>query len=145
MSRMHTRKRGKSRSHKTGIYDPAKFAYIDQKEVLEAALNMRKENVSVSEVGLRLRDHYGVPGTKYVFGKKLSKLLEENGAKVDFPADLSNLIERYKNATKHTKVSPKDLANIRKRGLIMAKILRLVKYYRRENKIPDNWSLEKVL
>ena len=145
MSRMHTRKRGKSRSHKVGIYDPSKFTFIDQNEVIEAAVGMKKENVPNSVVGLRLRDQFGVPGTKYVFKKKLSKLLAENGVTPGFPEDLLNLIERYKSAAKHTNSNPKDKANLRKQGLIMSKILRLLKYYRRNGRIPENWSLDKAL
>lgn len=145
MSRMHTRKRGRSRSHKNKQYDAAKFGFIDQKEVLDAALVLRKESLSLSQIGIKLRDQYGVPGVKYVFGKKLSRLLEENGYKAGFPEDLTNLIERYRNVYKHTRMNPKDHANIRKQELIMSKILRLVKYYRREGKIPQEWALEKVL
>ena len=142
---MHTRKRGRSRSHKDRQYDPAKFAFIDQQEVLGAAVRLSKEYTSLSQIGIMLRDQYGVPGVKYVFGKKLSDLLAENGYKSDFPEDLTNLIERYKNVSKHTKLNPKDHANIRKQELIMSKILRLVKYYRREGKIPQEWALDKVL
>ena len=107
--------------------------------------DMKKSGTSPSMIGVRLRDEYGIPGAKAVLGRKLGQVLGEAGLTDPVPEDLMNLIRRYQNASKHMELNSKDFSNKRGQMLIMSKILRMVKYYKREGKLAPEWNLAKVL
>ncbi|MEM0154997.1 MAG: 30S ribosomal protein S15 [Thermoplasmataceae archaeon] len=145
MARMHTRKRGKSGSNR--VYGQGRPAWlsVSDEEISKSILDLNKQGLSNSLIGIRLRDQYGVPGSKPILGKKIGSVLRENGIKPDLPEDLSHLINRYKNVRKHTESNRKDMSNIRGEMLIMSKMLRLVRYYKRKGSIAPEWNLSKVL
>lgn len=145
MARMHTRKRGRSGSHK--VYDTGRHEWItlSDAEIVDLVVQMKKENVSNSMIGIRLRDQHAVPSTKSIVGKKVGQILKEKGIVDEIPEDLSNLLKRYRNVSKHMALNRNDMSNNRGRSLIMAKILRLVKYYKREGRLPAEWNVEKAL
>ncbi|BAB60373.1 ribosomal protein small subunit S13 [Thermoplasma volcanium GSS1] len=144
MARMHTRKRGKSGSKKVYGVEPNWVQY-SKDEILNIAVDLKKSGMTSSVVGIRLRDQYGVPTVKAIFGKKLNKLLAEKGIRDEIPEDLNSLIKRYNNVAKHVELNPKDHSNKRGRDLIMAKMLRLVRYYKRTGVLDQKWNLSKVL
>ncbi|KAA8922290.1 30S ribosomal protein S15 [Thermoplasma sp.] len=144
MARMHTRKRGRSGSKKVYGVQPSWIQY-SKDEIVNTIVNLKKSGVPPSVIGIRLRDQYGIPTVKAVLGTKLGKILAEKGLKDEVPEDLSNLIRRYNNVAKHVELNPKDQANKRGRDLIMAKMLRLVKYYKRTGVLDEKWNLSKVL
>ena len=82
---------------------------------------------------------------RQVLHQKMGKILEENGIKEDMPEDLAFLIKRYKNVSKHLLLNKKDISNTRGSQLIMSKILRLMRYYKRTGRLPADWSLKRVL
>ena len=145
MARMHTRKRGKSGSHK--IYDTGRHEWItlSDSEIIDLVVQMKSEKVPNSVIGIKLRDQHAIPSTKSIVGKKIGQILTEKCITDDIPEDLANLIKRYKNVTKHMALNKNDMSNSRGRSLIMAKILRLVKYYKREGRLPAEWNVEKAL
>ncbi|MCL4327576.1 MAG: 30S ribosomal protein S15 [Candidatus Thermoplasmatota archaeon] len=145
MARMHTRKRGKSGSSKDYDEDPKKYLILSDEEIKNLVISLNKEGLTRSQIGIRLRDQHAVAGTKAVLGKKIGTILRESGVGLPIPEDLNSLIQRYKNVRKHLAMNKKDMANQRKSQLIMSKILRLVRYYKSNNYIASNWSLEKVL
>ncbi|MCL4337613.1 MAG: 30S ribosomal protein S15 [Candidatus Thermoplasmatota archaeon] len=145
MARMHTRKRGKSKSRR--IYSQGKPDWIQfsNEEVEKMIVDLKKAGTTNSVIGVKLRDQYGIPGTKTVLGKKLGKVLQSAGIKDDVPEDLLNLIKKYRSATKHMDANRNDMSNKRGQALLMAKILRLVKYYKRSGSLAPEWNLSKVL
>ncbi|MCL4332482.1 MAG: 30S ribosomal protein S15 [Candidatus Thermoplasmatota archaeon] len=145
MARMHSGKKGKSGSHNDYRSDDHEWVSISQDEYRQVATSLRKEGMSASMIGIRLRDQFGLPGSKVIAGKKLTVLLEENGMKPEIPEDLVALIAKYQRTTKHLELNHGDSAAIRGRNLIMAKILRLVRYYKKNNYLSPEWSLSKVL
>jgi len=145
MSRMHTRKRGKSKSRRLHMAGEAKISPMPNEEILKTIVDMKKSGLTNSVIGVRLRDQFGVPGTRSELGMKLNAILKERNLSDPVPEDLMNLIKRYKNVRAHTEVNRKDQSNIRGQTLIMAKILRLVKYYKREGYLPKEWNLNRVL
>ena len=139
MARMHARKRGKSSSkHPVERIHPEWS--LKPEEIEEKIIKLAEEGKPPAMIGLILRDVYGVPDVKAALGKKLSKVLAEHGLAPEIPEDLSNLIERRNNLKKHLEKHPKDLHNRRRLQLIEAKINRLVKYYKREGRLPEKWS-----
>ena len=100
MARMHTRKRGKSGSRRLTLEERPSWMQNDD-EIKEEILKFRKDGLSKSMIGIKLRDQYAVPGVRPVLHQKMGKILEENGLKEDMPEDLAFLIKRYKNVSKH--------------------------------------------
>ena len=58
---------------------------------------------------------------------------------------LANLLERARRVKKHLSVHKKDTANKRALQLIEAKIHRLVKYYKRIGRLPEDWDYRVAL
>ncbi len=145
MARMHTRKKGKSGSRNT--YYGVGHDWIQQtpEELEEIVVNLRKEGLTASEIGIKLRDSYGVPKIRYVNHKKIGQILEEKKMAPDVPEDLMALINKYKRVTKHMELNRNDLNNGRKKNLIMSKMLRLVRYYKENGYLAKEWELNKVL
>ena len=75
-----------------------------------------------------------------VTGKSISKILKEKEISPQLPEDLTNLMRKAVKLGEHLKINNKDVHNTRALRLTEAKILRLVKYYRSNNVIPDDWK-----
>ncbi len=142
---MHTRKKGKSGSRNS--YYGVGHDWVQQtpEELEEIVVNLRKEGLTASEIGIKLRDSYGVPKIRYVNHKKIGQILEEKKMAPDVPEDLMALINKYKRVTKHMELNKNDLNNGRKKNLIMSKMLRLVRYYKENGYLAKEWELNKVL
>ncbi|MCD6473502.1 MAG: 30S ribosomal protein S15 [Thermoplasmata archaeon] len=139
MARMHARRRGRSSSkHPVERIHPEWS--LKAEEIEEKIVKLAEEGKPPALIGLILRDVYGVPDVKAALGKKLTKVLEEHGLAPKIPEDLANLVDKRNNLMKHLEKHPKDIHNRRRLQLIEAKIKRLVKYYKREGKLPENWS-----
>ena len=70
------------------------------------------------------------------------KILEENDLSPQLPEDLLNLLEKSVLLHDHMKANKKD--NTSKHGLelLESKIRRLVKYYKKSNKLPLDWKYD---
>ncbi len=113
---------------------------LTSETVEQIALNLAKEGKTLAEIGMILRDRYGVPTFKQVTGKKLSKFLEEHDLLPKIPEDLQNLINKAERLRKHLLKNKKDYRNKHSLELIEAKIHRLAKYYKRIGKLPLDWK-----
>ncbi len=145
MARMHTRKRGKSGSIRIESKQRPSWIQYSDDEIKEMIIKMRKQGMTKSMIGIKLRDQYAIPGTRPVLHMKLGQVLKDNNLESDVPEDLQALIERYKRAMKHLSLNKHDMNNKRKAQLIMSKMLRLIRYYKRTSRLPQDWSLERVL
>ena len=90
MARMHSRKKGVS-----GSTIPVKkvptWAPFKGKEVEKLILKYSKAGKTSSEIGIILRDSYGIHSVKALTEKKITQILEENGMKKNLPEDLLNI------------------------------------------------------
>ena len=141
MARMHSKKRGKSRSRRPLRASPPTWSEYSREEVVDLILKYRREEYSPSAIGTILRDQYGVPSVRLATGKRLTKLLGEHGEALELPEDLVNLMRQAVNLRKHLEENPKDLHSKRGLQLCESKIRRLVKYYR-GRKLPSDWRYE---
>ena len=145
MARMHTRKRGKSGSRNTYYGIGHDWVEMSPEEIEEMVVQFRKEGLTASQIGIRFRDSYGIPKLRYITHKKIGDVLSEKNMNPDVPEDLMALITKYKRVTKHMELNKNDLNNGRKRNLLMAKMLRLVRYYKENGYLSKEWELNKVL
>ncbi|MEW5761491.1 MAG: 30S ribosomal protein S15 [Candidatus Thermoplasmatota archaeon] len=140
MARLHSRKKGKSGSKKPLRKTNPNWVQLKPDEIIENSVKLAKQGFSSSQIGIKLRDQFGVPNIKLATGKSLTKILEEGGIKADFPEDLKNLMRKAVRLSTHLSNNVKDKHNMRALELIESKIRRLVKYYKRVEKLPKNWN-----
>jgi small subunit ribosomal protein S15 len=85
-----------------------------------------------ANIGLILRDSYGVPLVKTITGKKVTAILRENTLLINpLPEDLTNLIRKSLLLRSHMEQNKKDMHNKRNLQCMESKVYRLVKYYKR--------------
>lgn len=139
MARIYAGKKGNSGSNRP-VEKDVSFANLTAKEAEKKIMELANDNYPASQIGLILRDSYGVPSVKTLTGKSISKVLEENSKAPSVPEDLQALVEKFTRLRKHLNANPKDIHNKKGLQMVESKIRRLSKYYKRENKIPRNWS-----
>ncbi len=143
MARMYARRRGKSGSKRPFSFKLRKAAHewveMTAEEVEKKVAELYNQGISTSKIGILLRDSYGVPSVAVVTRKKITGILKEKNIAGDIPEDLLNLMRKALRIRKHIDVNKKDVHNKRALQLTESKIRRLVKYYRREKVLPDEW------
>ncbi len=72
-------------------------------------------------------------------GKKITQTLDENKMASKMPEDVQNLIQKAVGLKKYLDQNPKDLHNKRALQITESKIRRLVKYYKGERVLPEDW------
>ena len=142
MARMHSRKKGKSGSSKPKSAVPSWVSYTSE-EVEKLVVKYSKEGKSMSEIGMILRDKYGVPNAKTITNKSLGKIVSENGLSKEIPEDLLNLIRKLVMIQSHLEKNKKD--QTAKRGFILtdSKIRRLGNYYKKTKVLSADWKLNR--
>ncbi len=139
MARLHTRKKGKSSSHKPVGKRSAGWIRASKKEVETVIEKLAREGETEARIGVVLRDQYGVPNAKLVLGQSISAFLKEKNLAPKYPSDLMDLIRRAVGLRKHLKNNARDVQNKVKLAHVESKIRRLVRYYRGK-KIPLDWT-----
>ena len=142
MGRMYSGKKGKAGSKRPVKKRKLTWIRYSGKEVEQLIIKFAKQGKSQSEIGMILRDTYGIPNVRDLLKKKLNEFLQENKLSTEIPEDLSNLIKHEIRIKKHLNINKKDMHA--KRGLLLAnsKIHRLIKYYKRIEKLPQNWKYD---
>ncbi len=138
MARMHARRKGVSRSHKplTSTVPTTMTAEEAEKLVVE----LRGNGLSSSQIGIVLRDTYGIPDIKLLTKKSMTDVLRSHDVAPTLPEDLYNLITKALNLRDHLEDNKKDLHNKRALQLTEAKIRRLVRYYKNNDVLPQDWT-----
>ena len=145
MGRLHSHNYGKS--HSTRPFDPKIPSWIKQdvKEIEEFIVKYGKDNLSASQIGVKLRDQHSIPLVKPIIKKTITQVLEENDLKTDLPEDLNNIVKKAIGLQKHLKVNKGDNRNVRSLELIEAKVHRLSVYYKKIDRIPQNWKYKSII
>ena len=145
MGRQHSHNYGKS--HSTRPLDPKPPSWIkqDTKEIEELIVKYGKDDLSASQIGVKLRDQHSIPLVKPIIKKTISEVLEENDLKTDLPEDLDNIVKKAIGLQKHLKSNKKDNRNVRSLELIEAKVHRLSVYYKKTGRIPQNWKYKALI
>jgi small subunit ribosomal protein S15 len=140
MAKMHTRRKGQAGSTKPIRSEAPVWSTMSADEINKSILEMWKQGMSTSLIGMTLRDKYGVPDVKLVTGKKITAILKENDQKPPVPEDLYNLLVKAIGLRKHVANNHSDKHNNRSLHNIEAKIRRLVKYYQASKILPADWK-----
>ncbi len=113
---------------------------LSEEEIITKVIELAKEGYTQAMIGTILRDQYGVPSVKLMTGKSIGDILSENGLQAQIPEDLMALMRKAVRINNHLKNHPKDLGNKRGLQLVESKIRRLIKYYKRVGKLPQDWK-----
>lgn len=142
MARMHSRARGKSGSTKPIKKAVPSWVQYKAKEIELLITKLAKEGQTASEIGIHLRDSYGIPDVKIITKKSITKILEEKNVKKEIPEDLLALIKKAIILRKHMDENHKDFSAKRGVQLTESKVRRLAKYYKANKKLPANWRYD---
>lgn len=136
---MHSRRKGKSGSKRPSKSKKITWMRYQPSEVESLVVKLAKSGKKPSEIGLELRDSYGIPKVKNITNRTINKILDDNNIKFKLPEDMASLIKKEINILKHLEKNRKDMPT--RRGLILteSKIKRLTKYYKRIGKLPADW------
>ena len=129
MARLHTHSKGKSGSKKPITKTSPSWLNYSAKEIEAIIAKLSKQGMTSAQIGLVMRDSYGVPDVQIATKKKITAILKEKGLTSNVPEDLANLQKREANAQKHFEANKKDMVTKRGLQLIRSKIRRLEKYY----------------
>jgi small subunit ribosomal protein S15 len=136
---MHSRKHGKHGSTKPPRRRHNWLIY-DREEVEQLINKLAKDGLTNAQIGLVLRDQYGVPDVR-VLGLRVSKVTEST-VKKEVPEDLYSLIVKAVNLHKHMKDNHGDANSKHGLELLESKIRRIGKYYSRTGKLPSDWKYD---
>lgn len=136
------KEKGKSHSKRPVRNTPPRWVPFNQDEIRALIVELSKKGYGPSMIGIILRDQFGVPLVKPILGKKLVKVMEEEGVAPPIPEDLFHLMKRAVRVRAHLAEHPKDKHSARGLMEIESKIRRLVKYYKRVGKLPPDWKYD---
>jgi small subunit ribosomal protein S15 len=140
MARMHSRKKGASRSRPPAVEKAPDWSDVSKEELEKLVIKLHDSGLPSTKIGLTLRDQYGVPSVKLVLGTNMNRFIKEKSSLPEIPEDLSNLMRRALHVRKHLKSNVKDVHNKRALQLMESKIRRLVKYYHDSGRLARSWE-----
>ena len=103
---------------------------------------MAKKGSSPSQIGVVLRDNYGIPQVKGVTGSKILRILKKHGLAPEIPEDLYHLIKKAVNVRKHLERNRKDRDGKYRLILVESRIHRLARYYKSVRSLPPKWKYQ---
>ena len=118
---------------------------LTPEQIGKLVVEMNKEGLNASQIGIKLRDEHAISSIKSVTGKTMKQFMEENGINQEIPEDLEALVKRALSLQNHLKSNKGDRKNVRSLELLEAKVHRLSKYYKKKNVIPKNWKYKAVI
>lgn len=140
MARMHTAKKGKSSSRR--VKGTPKWLEMSSEEVEKLVVDLRKAGNTAAQIGVILRDQYGIPSVRNVCKKTVVQIIQEKIGKIDYPDDLLALIKRAVSMRKHLAQHKYDVSNRLKLQSVESKIRRISQYYARKRMLPAGWRYD---
>ena len=142
MERMYSRRKGKSGSSKPLKDKKLTWMRYRKKEVELLVAKLAREGKTSSQIGLFLRDTYGIPDVKKLTGKSITQIMAERKLSPKLPEDLLSLMRKSVAIQKHQEGNKKDMTSKRGLQLTDSKIRRLIKYYKRTKKLPADFKYD---
>ncbi len=141
MARMHSGAKGKSGS-KRPMKQVSAWAPYKDNEVEKLVVKYNKAGKTKSEIGMILRDSYGIQSVHALTGKRVADILQESGLTKKLPDDILALIKRLIAIKTHMGENKQDMTAIRGLTLTTSKIRRLTKYYKAKGTLAQEWQLD---
>merc|ERR1712232_52853 len=109
---------------------------LTAQSVSEQICKAARKGLMASQIGVTLRDSFGVPQVRNVTGNKILRLLKTNGLAPTLPEDLYYLIKKAVAVRKHLDKNRKDKDSKFRLVLVESRIHRLARYYKRVKALP---------
>ncbi len=136
---MYSRRKGKSGSTRPNRTENPPWVDMSADELEKIIVDLWKQDKSSSEIGMILRDRYGIPDATLITQKKIMKTVSDHDMNPNVPEGMRNLIVKALRLRTHLAENKKDVHNKRALQLTESKIRRLVKYYRRTGVLSRDW------
>ncbi|MGC8669805.1 MAG: 30S ribosomal protein S15 [Candidatus Micrarchaeia archaeon] len=140
MARMHSKKKGKSKSKKPPE-SSATLPNMSKEEIEEKIVEYAKQGIPPALIGEKLKKE-NVLYIRHAVGKKLTKILEEKNVAPQLPPDLVDLMKKAVNIRAHLASNKSDVYNTIRLHRVESKIWRLTRYYISNNKLPQDWRYD---
>jgi small subunit ribosomal protein S15 len=145
LARIHSHRHGKSQQTRPSSKSAPIWVTSDAASVKTTVLKLAKEGLNPSQIGVALRDDYGIPLVKPILGKSINEVLAEGKLAPKLPQDLQDLIGRAQRIQKHLQTHKSDRKNVHSLELSEAKIYRLAKYYKQKGILPSDFKYTAVV
>jgi len=141
MSRMYSRKRGKSASRKPA---ERKAGWVKYKpaEVEDIIVKLAKKGMGSAEIGTVLRDQYGLPSVRDYTKSRIARIMKKHEVTPPMPEDMFNLMKRAVSLRNHMSNNRHDYTSKRGLELTESKIRRLAKYYKTRKLLAHDWKYD---
>ncbi len=143
MARMHTKKKGKSKSRKPMLDGSVEIkSGLGKEETERIIVQYSKQGMGPTAIGEKLKREHNVMYPSSTIGKKINKFLKEKKEANALPDDLLTLMAKAVNLNKHIEKNRQDKSNTLNMKRTEAKIWRLTKYYIKKGVLPGNWRYD---
>merc|ERR1740138_997602 len=139
---MHSKGKGISKRCLPYRKSPPSWVQISASDLTSQMVKMAKRGQSPSQIGVVLRDQYGIPQVKGVTGSKILRILKVAGVAPSIPEDLYHLIKKAVSVRKHIEKFRADRDGKFRLILIESRIHRLARYYRTAKALPPTWRYQ---
>merc|ERR1712139_758277 len=109
-------------------------------DVCDHIAKLAKKGLTPSQIGVTLRDSFGVPQVSTITGNKILRILKVSGLAPELPEDLYHLIKKAVSIRKHLDKNRKDKDSKFRLILTESRIRRLARYYKRVKSLPATWK-----
>ena len=99
-----------------------------------------KKGLTPSQIGILMRDVYGIPQVRFLTGKKVLRILKKRGCAPTIPEDLYHLIKKAVAMRKHLNRNRKDCDCKFRLILTESRIHRLTRYYKRTGSVTPTFK-----
>merc|ERR1711870_211790 len=140
MGRMYGHGKGMSSSATPYRRKPPSWVKMKTEDVCDHICKLAKKGLTPSQIGVTLRDSFGVPQVKTVTGNKILRILKTHGLAPELPEDMYYLIKKAVAIRKHLDKNRKDKDSKFRLILVESRIHRLARYYKRVKALPATWK-----
>lgn len=109
-------------------------------EVEKMIVNKYQRGLTKSQIGLVLRDQYGIPSIKDLTKKNVGTILDEREIKEELPEDLISLYKKAVKLHMHLGKEKKDKSSKRSLVVLENRIKRLINYYKSRKTLPKTYE-----
>jgi small subunit ribosomal protein S15 len=138
--RLPKQEKGQSHESRPVSKRPPSWCKYAPEEVEALVIKLAKEGNSPSKIGTILRDKHGIPLTRPITGKTITKILKDQKVAPAIPEDLDILLKKASALATHLERNKKDQHNKRSLQIIEAKIHKLSRYYKNKGVLSANWK-----
>merc|ERR1719171_681196 len=142
MGRMYSTGKGISRRCLPYRKSPPSRVQISSNDLVEQICKLARKGATPSQIGVALRDSYGIPQVKSVTGSKILRILKKAGLAPQVPEDMFHLIKKAISIRKHLEKFRKDKDAKFRLICVESRIHRLARYYRNVKSLPPTWRYQ---